>query len=119
MAQMQGLKKTVRVAQKAGNWTSVTCVMGSSPTLGRHFSCHVYFIIWMFYFISQFSICNVVRNTLNRCYYQGWKFQYRVLYPLINCLPSAVQSNKAVFQRCVFTRSANSSEILRLFYDLF
>ena len=48
VAQMHGLNKTVRVAQKAGNWTSVTWVMGSSPTLGRHFSCHVYFIIWMF-----------------------------------------------------------------------
>ena len=48
VAQMHGHNKTVRVAQKAGNWTSVTWVMGSSPTLGRHFSCHVYFIIWMF-----------------------------------------------------------------------
>ena len=42
MTQMHGFNKTVRVAQKAGNWTSVTWVMGSSPTLGRHFSCHVY-----------------------------------------------------------------------------
>ena len=48
MAQMHGLNKTVRVAQKAGNWTSVTWVMGSSRTLGRNFSCHVYFIILMF-----------------------------------------------------------------------
>ena len=51
MTQMHGLNKTVRVAQKAGNWTSVTWVMGSSD-LGQAFflSCLLYYLDVLIHF---------------------------------------------------------------------
>ena len=59
MAQMNGLNKTVRVAQKAENWTSVTRVMGSSPTLGQAFflSCLLYYMDVLIHFPIFYLQC--------------------------------------------------------------